>query len=118
MKPEAFEAHCLSLRGATFSVQWGGTHVFKVGGKIFALAGGLVERRATGYMFKTSDMAYELLIEAGLARPAPYLARAKWVQLTSNAALPDAELAAYLNQAHALVAAKLTRAARRELGLV
>ena len=117
MSPEAFEAHCLGLPGATFVNQWGGTHVFKVGGKIFALAGGLVDRRASGYMFKASDMAYELLIEAGLARPAPYLARAKWVQLADNDILPDAELGAYLDQAHGLVAAKLTRAVRRELGL-
>ena len=117
MKPEAFEAHCLGLTGATFVVQWGGTHVFKVGGKIFALAGGVVDRRDGGYMFKASDMAFELLVEAGLARPAPYLARAKWVQLLDNDALPDSELAAYLNQAHALVAAKLTRAMRRTLGL-
>ena len=86
-------------------MQWGGTHVFKVGGKIFAMANGLVDRRASGYMFKASDMAYELLIEHGLARPAPYLARAKWVQLTDNDILPDAELAAYLDQAHALIAA-------------
>jgi predicted DNA-binding protein (MmcQ/YjbR family) len=117
MSPETFEARCLALPAATLSIQWGGTHVFKVGGKIFALAGGLVDRRASGYMFKVSDMAFELLIEAGLARPAPYLARAKWVQLSDNDALPEAELAAYLQQAHGLVAAKLTRAARRELGL-
>jgi predicted DNA-binding protein (MmcQ/YjbR family) len=118
VSPEAFEAHCLGLPGVTLVIQWGGTSVFKVGGKIFALANGLVERRASGFMFKVSDMAYELMIEAGIARPAPYLARAKWVQLVSNDALPDVELAAYLDQAHALIAAKLTRAARRELGLV
>ena len=117
MTPEAFEAHCLGLPAVTLSIQWGGTSVFKVGGKIFALANGLVERRASGFMFKVSEMAYELLIEAGLARPAPYLARAKWVQLADNDALPDAELAAYLEQAHGLIAAKLTRAKRRELGL-
>ena len=118
MSPEAFEAHCLSLPAVTLTIQWGGTSVFKVGGRIFAMANGLVERRASGFMFKVSDMAYELMIEAGIARPAPYLARAKWVQLVDNDALPDAELAAYLDQAHALIAAKLTRAARRELGLV
>jgi predicted DNA-binding protein (MmcQ/YjbR family) len=118
VSPEAFEAHCLGLPAVSLSVQWGGTSVFKVGGKIFALANGLVERRASGFMFKVSDMAYELLIEQGLAAPAPYLARAKWVQMADNDALPDAELAAYLNQAHALVAARLTRAARKELGLV
>ena len=117
VSPEAFEAHCQSLPAVTLTIQWGGTSVFKVGGKIFALANGLVERRASGFMFKASDMAYELLIEQGLAAPAPYLARAKWVQLTDNDALPDTELAAYLDQAHALIAAKLTRAVRKDLGL-
>lgn len=68
-------------------------------------------------MFKTSNMAYQVLIEQGLARPAPYLARATWVQLIGNDALPDAELKAYLNQAHALIAAKLTRKSRKALGL-
>ena len=53
----------------------------------------------------------------GLARPAPYLARAKWVQLTARDALSDTDLKAYLTQAHGLIAAKLTRAARKALGL-
>jgi predicted DNA-binding protein (MmcQ/YjbR family) len=117
VSPDAFEACCRGLPAATMTVQWGGTSVFKVGGKIFAMANGLVERRAGGYMFKASDMAYELLIEQGLAAPAPYLARARWVQLADNDALPDDELGAYLTQAHALIAAKLTRAVRRQLGL-
>lgn len=115
MRPKTFEAHCLSLPAATKVVQWEGTSVFKVGGKMFALAGGFIESTG-GFMFKTSNMAYQLLIEQGLARPAPYLARATWVQLVRNDALPDAELKAYLNQAHALIAAKLTRKSRKALG--
>ena len=117
MTPKRFEAHCLRLPAATKVVQWEGTSVFKVGGKMFALARGFVERSGGGFMFKTSNMAYAMLIEHGVARPAPYLARAKWVQLVANDALPDLELAAYLDQAHALVVAKLTRKARKELRL-
>ena len=59
-----------------------------------------------------------MLIEHRLVRPAPYLAPAEWVQLVSNSVLEDAELTAYLAQAHALIMAKLTRKARNELGLV
>jgi predicted DNA-binding protein (MmcQ/YjbR family) len=62
-------------------------------------------------------MAFELLVEHGFATPAPYLGRARWVQLKRADALPDAELTAYLAQAHALVAARLTRAERKRLGL-
>ncbi len=113
MTPEAAEAHCLSLPAATLHVQWGGTHAFKVGGKIFALTAGEV----WGLAFKASDMAFELLCEHGLARPAPYLQRAKWVQLLEPHQLADAEIRAYLDQAHAIVSAKLTRRLRAELGL-
>ncbi len=113
MTPEAVEAHCLSLPAATLHVQWGGTHVFKVGGKIFALSGGEVWDLA----FKASDMAFELLCEQGLARPAPYLRRAKWVQLIQPHALGDADIEAYLTQAHAIVSGKLTRKLKAELGL-
>ncbi|MCK1733981.1 MmcQ/YjbR family DNA-binding protein [Bradyrhizobium sp. 138] len=116
MSPKTFETRCLRLPAITKVVQWEGTSVFKVGGKMFALDGGFAARSG-GYMFKVSNMAYAMLIEHGLARPAPYLARAKWVQLVSNSALSDAELASYLAQAHALIVAKLTRKARKELGL-
>ena len=57
------------------------------------------------------------LVESGAARPAPYLARAKWVRVDSLAALDAAEMTDWLANAHALVAAKLTRATRRSLGL-
>ena len=118
MTPADFETFCMSLPGATLVIQWGETHVFKVGGKIFAMASSAAMTGSESFMFKVSDMAFELLIEHGLARPAPYLARAKWVQLVSDDALPDVELEAYLTQAHAIIAARLTRALKRELGLI
>ncbi len=117
MRFEDFEAFCLSLPGAALSVQWEGAHVFKVGGKMFAVGRPSGNGLLGEYIFKASDMAYELLVEEGVARPAPYLARAKWVQLLARDSLPAPDLKAYLKQAHALVAAKLTRAARKELGL-
>ncbi len=117
MRFEAFEAYCLSLPGATLSVQWEGAYVFKVGGKMFAIGRPDGGGALGGYSFKASDMAYELLIEDGACKPAPYLARAKWVQLLRRDALPEADLKAYLAQAHALVGAKLTKAMRKELGL-
>ena len=113
MTPGEIEAHCLSLPAATLSVQWGGASVFKVGGKIFALTGGVFE----GLAFKASDMAFELLPEQGLARPAPYLYRAKWLQVRELEAFGADATRAYLTQAHALVVARLTRRARADLGL-
>ena len=111
-----FHAAALALPAASFDIKWGADRCYCVGAKMFAAAGHL-DDPSPRYSFKTSDMAFELLIEQGIARPSPYLARAKWVGLVSADALPDEELIAYITQAHALVAAGLTRKKRAELGI-
>jgi predicted DNA-binding protein (MmcQ/YjbR family) len=90
---------------------WGSDEVYKVGGKMFAVFG------EGACSFKVSDIAFEALVGSGRAKPAPYLARAKWVYFDRVADLDDAETTDWLVRAHALVAAKLTKAKRRELGL-
>src|SRR4051794_16336097 len=102
MTPEAFHAAALALPGATYDIKWGADRVYSVGGKMFAHAG-LENDPAPKYMFKASDLAFELLIEQGLAKPAPYLSRAKWVQLVKSDALGDADIEAYLKEAHRIV---------------
>lgn len=120
MDRAGIEALCLSLPGATLDYPFGpDAAVFKVGGKMFCMMG---ERR--GVSFKVSDMAYQILTENGLARPAPYLARpapylarARWVNLPDPSAWSEADLAGHLAAAHALVASRLTRAQKAALGL-
>jgi predicted DNA-binding protein (MmcQ/YjbR family) len=107
-----FDNAAMALPGATMSVQWGDDRVYKVGGKMFAVLG-----PNGSYSFKATDVAFEVLTESGQARPAPYMARAKWIYFDRIDAMPKAELAGYLKTAHELVAAKLTRKARAELGL-
>ena len=115
MTPEAFDKACLALPGATLSIQWGDDHVFKVGGKMFAVRGAGVGQG--GISFKASDVAFEVLSESGRATPAPYLARAKWLHFGDLAALDAEEVADWLKTAHGLIAAKLTKKARTELGM-
>ncbi len=54
--------------------------------------------------------------EQGLARPARYLYRAKWLELDRDALAEDT-LRGYLSEAHALVARRLTRKVRADIGL-
>jgi len=109
---EEFDAACRALPGVTMDVQWGEDHVYKVGGRMFAVGG------PHGHCsVKMSDIAFEALVEAEIARPAPYLARAKWLRFDALTGVDAAEMTGWLANAHALVAAKLTRAMRRELGL-
>jgi predicted DNA-binding protein (MmcQ/YjbR family) len=110
--PSGIDAFCLSLPGATGEIQWGTDRVFKVGGKMFAVLG------PSGTLsLKANDITFEMLCETGQARPAPYMARAKWVFFDDPSALDDKDLEAYLADAHAIIAARLTRRLRAELGL-
>jgi len=105
----------MALPGATMTVQWGDDHVYKVGGKMFAVLGGAVGRN--GFSLKASDVAFEVLSESGRAAPAPYLARAQWLHFADLGAEDAGEVADWLKTAHALIAAKLTKKAREEIGL-
>jgi len=118
MSFEDFETFCLGLPAATLVVQWGGTHVYKVGDKVFAMAGLGSDAIDGSYVFKTSELSFEILVETGVAVRAPYLPRGGWLSLTSRDALPDPDLEAYLTQSHQLVASGLPKALRRSLGLL
>ena len=116
MKYAEVEKFCLSLPGAALSIQWGSDHVYKIGGKMFA-AMGPPEMRPQTLSFKTAPDSFAILTGEKNIIPAPYLARAQWVQLTRLDALGARELKAYLARAHAIVAAGLPKRKRAELRL-
>jgi predicted DNA-binding protein (MmcQ/YjbR family) len=116
MSAAAIRRHIEGLPGATVSVQWGDDHVYKVGGKMFAVMRP-PEAKQQSISFKAGEDSFAILTQAEGIIPAPYLARAKWVYLDRLSRLPVAELKAYLGRSHALVAAGLTRKARADLGL-
>jgi predicted DNA-binding protein (MmcQ/YjbR family) len=62
-------------------------------------------------------MAYELLIELDGVRPAPYFARAGWVAISAVSPLTGDEVEAYIREAHRIIAGKLSKRVRTELGL-
>ncbi len=112
-----FEAFVLALPATTLVRQWGDASVAKVGGRIYAILAGGVGGEPAGLSFKCSDLAFEMLPEVDGVRPAPYLARAKWVAVGEGAALSGREIAAYVTEAHRLIALRLPRRLRAELGL-
>lgn len=116
MSAAAIRAHLATLPGATLSVQWGDEHVYKVGGKMFAIMRPPGTTPQSIY-FKASDDSFAILTEQEGIIPAPYLARAKWVRLDRLTRMKPAELKAYLSRAHAIVASGLTKKARAALGL-
>ncbi len=117
MKREEFDKFCAALPKTTHVVQWGGASVWKIGGKIFAICSNWGPGPGTQISFKCSEMSYDLLRQQKGIIPAPYLARAKWVLVEKAKALSDKNLKAYLTSAYRLIAAKLTKAKKKELGL-
>ena len=118
MTYDKYNAFCGALPAATYVVQWGGSHVWKVGGKVFAI-GGWDDGASAHITFKVSDLAFEMLKHAPGCRPAPYLASRgmKWIQRFAKTGLSDAELKDYLKHSHRIVAQGLSMKRRRELAL-
>ncbi len=116
MTPRQIDRFCASLPAATRTVQWEGVAVFKVGGKMFCLVAP-AEHSVARISFKSAPEHYDALSRSPGFRPAPYLARAKWVSVDDPASLTDAEMKAYLRRAHAVIAAALPRRKQAELGL-
>jgi predicted DNA-binding protein (MmcQ/YjbR family) len=106
-------AVCRALPHVTEQVQWESALVFKVGGKMFAVAH--LEPAPTFLSFKCSAEDFVALSELPGLIPAPYLARAQWVALEHEEALPPAQLREQLRRAHALIFAKLAKKTRAEL---
>lgn len=116
MTPRQIDAFCSTLRAATRTVQWEGVIVFKVGGKMFCLIA--PEDHSIGRIsFKLAPEHYDALSRSPGFRPAPYLARAKWVSVDDARALTDREMKAYIRRAHAVIVAALPKRKRAELGL-
>jgi len=123
MTYEEYNEFCGSLPATSHVVQWGGAHVWKVGGttgaKVFGIGGWDDEDGSTRITFKVSAIAFEMLRDAPGLRPAPYLASRgfKWIQHYEAPGLSDDELKEYLRESHKLVSLGLSKKLQKELGL-
>lgn len=118
MTNEEFNEFCGSLPGTSYVVQWRGSHVWKVGGKVFAI-GGWDDGELTGITFKVSEIAFEILRDEPGLRPAPYMASRglKWIQHYAKPGLSEEDLREHLMLSYQIVAAGLSRKKRRELSI-
>lgn len=115
MRLKDLEAAALALPGATLSIQWGDDRVYRVCGKMFAATHNAKPSEHVRVSFKCSDVAFAMLTDKRGIVPAPYLARAKWVQLENPQALSDREITARLAEAHRIVLEKLPKKTQAEL---
>jgi predicted DNA-binding protein (MmcQ/YjbR family) len=118
MTYEEYNEFCRALPSTTYVMQWGGSHVWKVGGKVFAIGGW--EDNEAAVTFKASEISYEMLKDQPGLRPAPYLASRglKWIQHFAKPGLTDDDLKEYIRQSYLMVTRGLSKKKRLELGLI
>lgn len=119
MTLDEFNDFCGSLAATSHVVQWGDANVWKVGAKVFAIAG-WSDGDNTAVTFKVDRDDFEFLIELPGVRPAPYLASRgfTWVQHFEPPGLDDDQLMEHIEDSHRLVADGLSKKKQRELGLL
>lgn len=97
---------CLKLPHTTEEILWGSL-VFKVGGKMYAVAA--LEPGKVWLSFKCSPEKFVELTEREGIVPAPYLARNHWVALETEEALATSELRQSIADSYELVVGKLSK---------
>ncbi len=113
MDVEWLRKTCLKFPHATEQIQWGNDLVFKVAGKMFAVAP--LEPAPVCLSFKCSDESFAELTERPKIIPAPYMARAKWIALEGSDGISRAELSELLRTSYDLVFARLPKRVQAEL---
>jgi predicted DNA-binding protein (MmcQ/YjbR family) len=113
MDIEWVRQYCLSLPHTTEQIQWGNDLLFKVGGKMFA--GMPLEPARVWLSLKADPEEFAELIENQGVIPAPYMARAKWIAMENERALPRNEVLRLVSKSYEMVFARLPKKLQAEL---
>jgi predicted DNA-binding protein (MmcQ/YjbR family) len=114
MDLETLRSVCLSFPAVKEDIKWGADLCFCVGEKMFCVTS--LEPPHT-FSFKVSDYEFDELSQKPGFKPAPYLARAKWVLVTDSSRLSKKDLKYYLQQSYEMIKAKIPKGQQKKLGL-
>jgi len=114
MDIETIRDFCRKLPAVTEDIKWGHDLCFSVAGKMFCVAG--LEGPLT-VSFKVRDEEFDELANSPGMRPAPYVARYKWVLVEDAGRLGRKEWEHYLRQSYELVKARLPKKTAGRHGL-
>jgi predicted DNA-binding protein (MmcQ/YjbR family) len=104
MTLETLRTICRAMPDVTEDIKWGADLVFSIGGRMFCVVNTEPPHQMS---FKCTPDAFGELVERPGLKPAPYLARAMWVQEESlGETLERAELERLLRTSYELVRAK------------
>lgn len=115
MTIEDIQSICKKLAHTTEDIKWETHLCYSIGEKIFIITS--PDTSPVTASFKVSDENFIELSEREGFKPAPHLARYKWIYVDDISRLTKTEWTNYLNEAYQLVAGKLPAKQKKKLGL-
>ena len=115
MNIEDIEIICRQMPGVSEDIKWEHDLVFSIGGKMFCVVG--LDQSPTTASFKVKEEEFEEMCNWPGFKPAPYVAKYKWVLIEDINKMKKTEWKKYLQQSYDLVKNKLSAKLRKQLGL-
>lgn len=111
-----FDAACGALPNVTMVIQWRGAHVWKIGGKVFAIGWSQdqVGKAACPFTIKVDDMASEFLLQEDGVEIAPYFRSPRWLRFQPECTIPEGDLTSYIARSRELIVESLPKKLQAE----
>ena len=116
MTVDEIQAMCKSLKGVTEDIKWGHDLVFSIGGKMFCVVG--VDQVPVSASFKVRKEEFDEMSMRDGFKPAPYMAKHKWVWVADIKLMNSKEWRFYTKQSYELVVEKLSPKIKKQEGLI
>ncbi len=115
MEIEDIQKICSVLPVVTEDIKWGHDLVFSVASKMFCVVG--LDQQPVTASFKVPDESFDEMCSREGFKPAPYMARHKWVWVDDINRMKKKEWAAHVLKSYELVKEKLPAKMKKDLGL-
>lgn len=115
MSIENIQGICKKFPHVTEEIKWETHLCYCVGSKIFIITS--PDNSPVTASFKVSDEDFVELSEREGMKPAPYLAKYKWIYTDNINRMSKKEWEKYLKKAYDIVAAKLPAKIKKQLGI-
>ncbi len=115
MNIEDIQNICKALPSVTEDIKWKDDLVFSIGGKIFCIID--INRYPTTASFKVTDEEFDEMCDRKGFKPAPYVAKYKWVLIEDVTKMNKTDWKKYIKQSYDLVKAKLPNKIKKQIGI-
>jgi predicted DNA-binding protein (MmcQ/YjbR family) len=115
MNIEDLQNICKTLPAVTEDIKWGHDLVFSIGAKMFCVVG--LDQSPVSASFKVRDEEFDEMSNREGFKPAPYVAKYKWVLIDDINKMNKKEWKHYTRQSYDLVKDKLSAKIKKQLNL-